>query len=63
MVAWSGELAIRSEKVEEAYEVWVMDLPFRRTLKSPGIVAVLWEEADGAKALNEYRDVFSWRRR
>lgn len=41
--------------------MWVMDMPFSRTLKSPGIVALLWEEADGVKALNAYRDVFSWR--
>lgn len=36
--------------------MWVMDMPFRRTLKSPGIAALLWEEADCVKALNEYRE-------
>lgn len=39
-------MAIRSEKVWEAHEVWRADVSFTGTLKSPEVVAVLWEEEE-----------------
>lgn len=39
-------MAIRSEKVWEAHEVWRADVSFTGTLRSPEVVAVLWEEEE-----------------
>lgn len=39
-------MAIRSEKVWEAHELWMGDVSVTGTLKSPEVVAVLWEEEE-----------------